>query len=45
MSEITSPSSITVGELSRIVKDFEERFRDGTEDPERFLTLSEIEEL
>lgn len=45
MNEITSPSSITIGELSRIVKDFEEKFKDGTEDPDRFLTLSEIEEL
>ncbi len=45
MADINSPSSITIGELSRIIKDFEEKFKDGTEDPDRFLTLAEIEEL
>lgn len=45
MADISSPSSITIGELSRIVKEFEEKFKDGTEDPDRFLTLAEIEEL
>lgn len=45
MSENTSQSSITISELSRIIKDFEEKFKDETEDPNRFLTFSEIEEL
>lgn len=45
MADISSPSSITIGELSRIVREFEEKFKDGTEDPDRFLTLAEIEEL
>lgn len=45
MADINSPSSITIGELSRIIKDFEEKFKDGTEDPDRFLTLAEIEDL
>ncbi len=45
MADINSPSSITIGELSRIIKEFEEKFKDGTEDPNRFLTLAEIEEL
>lgn len=45
MADVNSPSSITIGELSRIIKDFEEKFKDGTEDPDRFLTLAEIEEL
>ena len=45
MEDIKSPSSVTIGELSRIVKEFEEKIRNGTEDPERFLTIYEIEEL
>ncbi len=45
MDDIKSPSSVTIGELSRIVKEFEEKIQNGTENPERFLTLTEIEEL
>lgn len=45
MEDIKSPSSITVRELSRLVKEFEEKIQNGTMDPNRFLTLSEIEEL
>ncbi len=45
MADIKSPSSITIGELTRIVRDFEERIQNGTEDPDRFLSLTEIEEL
>lgn len=45
MADVNSPSSVTIGELSRIIKDFEEKFKNGTEDPDRFLTLAEIEEL
>lgn len=45
MNDDNAPSSITVGELSRLVHEFEERILDGTEDPDRFLTLAEIEEL
>lgn len=45
MGDIVSPSSVTIGELTRLVKEFEEKIQNGTEDPNRFLTLSEIEEL
>lgn len=45
MGDIESPSSVTIGELTRIVKEFEEKIQNGTENPNRFLTLSEIEEL
>lgn len=45
MDDIKSPSSITLGELSRLVNEFEEKIRNGTEDPDRFLTITEIEEL
>lgn len=45
MDDIKSPSSVTLGELTRIVKEFEEKIQKGTEDPDRFLTLSEIEDL
>lgn len=45
MGDIGSPSSVTIGELARIVKEFEEKIQNGTENPDRFLTLSEIEEL
>ena len=45
MDDIKSPSTVTIGELSRIVKEFEEKIQNGTEDPNRFLTLTEIEEL
>ncbi len=45
MDDIKSPSSVTIGELSRIVKEFEEKIQNGTDDPDRFLTLAEIEEL
>ena len=45
MDDIKSTSAVTIGELSRIVKEFEEKIQNGTEDPDRFLTLTEIEEL
>ena len=45
MEDIKSPSSVTIGELSRLVKEFEEKIPNGTEDPDRFLTIYEIEEL
>ena len=45
MDDIKSPSAVTIGELARIVKEFEEKIQNGTEDPDRFLTLTEIEEL
>lgn len=45
MDDIKSPYTVTIGELSRIVKEFEEKIQNGTEDPDRFLTLTEIEEL
>lgn len=45
MGDIVSPSSVTIGELTRLVKEFEEKIQNGTEDPNRFLTLSEIEAL
>lgn len=45
MDDIKSPSTVTIRELSRIVKEFEEKIQNGTEDPNRFLTLTEIEEL
>ncbi len=45
MEDIKSPSSVTIRELTRIVREFEEKIQNGTEDPDRFLTLYEIEEL
>ena len=45
MEDIKSPSSVTIGELTRIVKEFEEKIQNGTEDPECFLTICEIKEL
>ena len=45
MEDIKSPSSVTIEEYSRIVKEFEEKIQNGTEDPDRFLTIYEIEEL
>lgn len=45
MDDFTTPSAITIGELTRLVREFEEKIKAGTEDPERFLTLSEIEQL
>lgn len=45
MEDFKSPSSVTIRELSRIIKEFEEKIQNGTENPDRFLTLSEIEEL
>ncbi len=45
MEDIKSPSSVTIGELTRIVREFEEKIQNGTENPDRFLTIHEIEEL
>ena len=45
MEDIKSPSSVTIRALTRNIKEFEEKIQNGTEDPDRFLTLSEIEEL
>ena len=45
MRDDNAPSAITIGELNRLVCEFEERILDGTEDPDRFLTLAEMEEL
>jgi hypothetical protein len=39
------PSTVTIGELTRIVREFEEKIQNGTENPNRFLTLAEIETL
>ena len=38
MEDIKSPSSITIGELTRIVREFEEKIQNGTEDPEETYT-------
>lgn len=38
-------SFITIDELTRLVREFEERFQNETEDPDRFLTLPELEDL
>lgn len=43
--DFKSHSAITIGELSRLVSEFEEKIKSGTEDPDRFLTLAEIEQL
>ena len=45
MDDSTTPSAITIGELTRLLREFEEKIKAGTEAPERFLTLSEIEQL
>lgn len=45
MGDIESPSSVTIGELIRIVKEFEEKVTNGTSDPDQFIPLSKIEEL
>jgi hypothetical protein len=45
MKESDSPSTITIRELSRLVKEFEEKIHNGTDDPDRFLTLTEMESL
>ena len=45
MDGIKSPSTVTIAELSRIVKEFEGKIQNGTKTPDRFLTLSELEEL
>lgn len=45
MDDIKSPSSVTIGELTRIVKEFEENIKNGTRNPDDFLTITEIEEL
>ena len=45
MEDIKSPSSVTIRELTRIVREFEEKIQNGTEDPDRFLIFFEIEEL
>jgi len=37
MDDIKSPSTVTIGELSRIVKEFEEKIQNGTEDLIVFL--------
>ena len=45
MADIKSPSSVTIGELTRIVKEFEEKIQNGTRNPDDFLTITEIETL
>lgn len=40
-----SPSSTALSEISRFVNEYEEKIRDGTSDPEHFMSISEIEEL
>ena len=45
MDDFNSPSSVTIGELTRIVKEFEEKIKNGTRNPDDFLTITEIEEL
>lgn len=38
-------TSLTLKELEKIINEFKEKFECGTSDPDRFLTLNEIEEL
>ena len=45
MDDIRSPSSVTIGEVNRIIREFEEKIQNGTVNSDQFLTLSEIEEL
>ena len=45
MDDIKSPSSVTIGEVNRIIREFEEKIQNGTVNSDHFLTLSEIEEL
>lgn len=45
MDDFNSPSSVTIGELTRIVKEFEEKIKNGTRHPDDFLTITDIEEL
>ena len=45
MDDIKSPSSVTIGEVNRIIREFEEKIQNGTVNSDHFPTLSEIEEL
>lgn len=45
MDDIKSPATVTIGELTRIVNEFEEKIKNGTRDANDFLTITEIEEL
>ncbi len=45
MSDLNSPSSTALSEISRLVNEYEEKIKDGTSDPEHFMSISEIEEL
>lgn len=45
MDDFKSPSSVTLGELTRILGEFEEKILNGTSDPEHFLTITEMEQL
>jgi hypothetical protein len=45
MSDLNSPSSTALSEISRLVNEYEEKIKDGASDPEHFMSISEIEEL
>ena len=39
------PDDVKLAEIERLVKDFREKFREGTSDVESFITIHEIEQL
>ena len=45
---MNEPSTLTeqrIAEIKRLVEKFQSDFRDGTSDPDHFMTMSEIERL
>lgn len=45
MDDPKSSTEITISEIRRLLDEFETKFKDGTSDPDNFITFSEIEEM
>lgn len=45
MDDIKSPSSVTIEDLPRLINEFRQKVQNGMEDPDQFMSFSEIESL
>lgn len=45
MDDPKSNTEVTISEIRRLLDEFEIKFKDGTSDPDNFITFSEIEDM
>lgn len=45
MSDLNSLSASTIADLTCLITEYEEKIKNGTSDPDHFMSMSEVEEL